>query len=171
MAVRIWRVISADRYDYLVNQARSDHEKEDNPEEQPQEYSPQINIDQSGTGRTIAAADPLDHIEYMPKRLQRKARALLTILLQSPAFRVAADGSVIIDGNRVPESHISDLLSIAVQPGYLKTYTYPGEVEFVKLLRVAHVPRNLLSSRFLDRLQHSTAFPTTSKWTRRQLKK
>ena len=97
---------------------------------------------QTVTKPKINPADD-DHLLPIPKTFKNKANSLYTYLKKLPITYSKA-GEVIINGNTVKNSNISDLLNAAVNSKAVGEYT-TGWHEFQQFLRENNVPKSLLA--------------------------
>lgn len=148
-----WRVISEEYFNYLLEKCN-------------------LKNNSSVSAQSLAESVPefttpktVDFLNYVAVRNKSRATALMD-LLEKTSLQVNSDGTVVIDGKHIENSHIVDLLNFAVSPGFQKKVQIPGSDEFLKLVRSANVPKGLLSSAFISRIN---AIEAQTPWIKRTL--
>ena len=111
-------LLPIDKYNYLLQCAAG--EKDEDP--------PKLTIDQI--------------VEIIPKRWQHKARVLLQLVQNH--IQCDSTGQVVVHGDTIQGSHISDVVKYAVVPSFAKAQAPPGSKEFAAVLTVINAPKSLV---------------------------
>lgn len=90
-------------------------------------------------------------IDVIPKRWQHKARALLQMIQDHVQWD--SKGQLVINGEVIDGSHISDVVKHAIVPSFSKKEPPLGSGEFAAVLKETNAPKSLLINK-----------PTTQEW-------
>jgi len=136
MSVKLWYVISKDRYEFLSRPRPPTELSEDKVAHPPTLPTP--------------AEKSNSLIASLPTRLQQKGERFMVFLERNHDVVFHEDGTFSYKGKHVTNAHIVDLIVLALQNGYKKKCTYYGLKEFIALVEASHVPHTLLSNSFLE---------------------
>lgn len=109
-----------------------------------QELNKPMQIDVRSSAPTpIALPDDDDILTGVPKKYKNKARLLLRHVRRSPNMSFDEKGQVIIDGNKIDNSHITDLIFDYSRPSRTREGA-TGWREFGRALKQTNVPQEAI---------------------------
>ena len=91
-------------------------------------------------------------LQYLSDRNQEKGRKILTALRESEDFKWDTTGDVFYKGSKIPNAHISDLLSISLRTLPIKSTKLAGLSEYMTTIKALNAPQTLFTAPFLKLL-------------------
>jgi len=121
------------------------------------------------SGREKAEESPVQNsnehlLEFLPKKMQEKARKVLQAINQNADFHWKSSGEIITNGQEIPYSHLSDLLYLAVRPHPIRNPNIPGLNEFINAIKSNNVPTSLLGLPFIKLMEEKENQLDKFKW-------
>ena len=91
---------------------------------------------------TVEGMDTDNIISVIPKQAQKKASALLQLLQDHLKWNER--GEIVVDGEPIPNSHISDLIKYTVVRHFSKKQPPIGSDKYFTVLDKLNIPRSLI---------------------------
>lgn len=125
-------VIPFEKYERLLKQKPQT--------DQSREATPQITIEEPV--EVNSSLPTPDIISSLPSNIKKRGERLLTAL--NGVLKWNEKGEIIIDGEVIPFTHITDLIKDALTS--LKTFDPSGSREFYRLIKSSNVPLSLIAN-------------------------